>query len=108
MPAETIAQASAPFGAPDEDDYQAFCQRLSGSERGRTFPAEYAQRNRNADTEQLLTAIEQRQSVMVAQPTPHRNDLVKRQLRELLDEIGNAQCELDELLLATKSRRLPN
>jgi division protein CdvB (Snf7/Vps24/ESCRT-III family) len=56
----------------------------------------------------LLTAIEQMQSVMVAQPTPHRNDLVKRQLRELLDEIGNAQCELDELLLATKSRRLPN
>jgi hypothetical protein len=105
MPAETIAQASAPSGAPDEDDYQAFCQ---GSERGRTFPAEYARRNRNADTEQLLTAIEQLQSVMVAQPTPHRNGLVKRQLRELLDEIGNAQCELDELLLATKSRRLPN
>jgi len=24
MPAETIAQASAPSGAPDEDDYQAF------------------------------------------------------------------------------------
>jgi hypothetical protein len=45
---------------------------------------------------------------MVAQPTPHRNGQVKRQLRELLDEIGNAQCELDELLLATKSRRLPN
>ena len=43
MPAETIAQASAPSGAPDEDD----------------FPAEYARRNRNADTEQLLTAIEQ-------------------------------------------------
>jgi hypothetical protein len=108
MPAESIAQASAPSGAPDEDDYQAFCQTLSGSERGRAFPAEYARRNRNADTEQLLTAIEQLQSVMVAQPTPHRNDLVKRQLRELLDEIGNAQCELDELLLATKSRRLPN
>jgi hypothetical protein len=108
MPAESIAQASAPSGAPDEDDYQAFCQTLSGSERGRALPAEYARGNRNADTEQLLTAIEQLQSVMVAQPTPHRNDLVKRQLRELLDEIGNAQFELDELLLATKSRRLSN
>jgi hypothetical protein len=38
MPAESIAQASAPSGAPDEDDYQAFCQTLSGSERGRAFP----------------------------------------------------------------------
>ena len=39
MLAETIAQASAPS---DEDDYQAFCQTLSESERGRAFLAEYA------------------------------------------------------------------
>jgi hypothetical protein len=106
MPAETIAQASAPSGAPDEDDYQAFCQTLSASERGRAFLAEYARRNRNADTEQLLAAIEQLQSAMVAQPTPYKADTVKRQLRELLDEIGSAQCELDELLLATKTEAL--
>jgi len=106
MPAETIAQASAPSSAPDEDDYQAFCQTLSASERGRAFLAEYARRNRNADTEQLLAAIEQLQSVMVAQPTPYKADMVKRQLRELLDEIGSAQCELDELLLATKTEAL--
>jgi len=106
MPVETTAQASAPSGTPDEDDYQAFCQTLSASERGRSFLAEYARRNRNADTEQLLAAIEQLQSVMVAQPAPQRADLVKRQLRELLDEIGTAQCELDELLLATKTDAL--
>src|SRR5262249_46209813 len=64
-------------------------------ERGRAFLAEYARRNRNADTGQLLAAIDQLQSIMVAQPTPHRTDPVKRQLRELLDEIGSAQCELD-------------
>lgn len=108
MPVETTAQASALSGTPDEDDYQAFCQTLSASERGRAFLAEYARRNRNADTEQLLAAIEQLQSVMVAQPAPQRTDLVKRQLRELLDEIGTAQCELDELLLATKTEALAN
>ena len=43
---------------------------------------------------------------MVAQPTPHETDLVKRQLRELLDDIGSAQCKLDELLLATKTEAL--
>jgi len=108
MPVETTAQASALSGTPDEDDYQAFCQTLSASERGRAFLAEYARRNRIADTEQLLAAIEQLQSVMVAQPAPQRTDLVKRQLRELLDEIGTAQCELDELLLATKTEALAN
>jgi len=108
MPVETTAQASALSGTPDEDDYQTFCQTLSASERGRAFLAEYARRNRNADTEQLLAAIEQLQSVMVAQPAPQRTDLVKRQLRELLDEIGTAQCELDELLLATKTEALAN
>ena len=50
MPAETIARPSALSGTPDEDDYQAFCQTLSASERGRAFLAEYARRNRGADT----------------------------------------------------------
>ena len=106
MPAETIARPSALSGAPDEDDYQAFCQALSASERGRAFLAEYARRNRGADTEQLQLAIEQLQSVMVAQSPPQRTELVKRQLRELLDEIGTAQCEVDALLLATKTEAL--
>lgn len=106
MPAETIARPSALSGAPDEDDYQAFCQALSASERGRALLAEYARRNRGADTEQLQLAIEQLQSVMVAQSPPQRTELVKRQLRELLDEIGTAQCEVDALLLATKTEAL--
>ena len=106
MPAETIARPSALSGAPDEDDYQAFCQALSASERGRAFLAEYARRNRGADTQQLQLAIEQLQSVIVAQSPPQRTELVKRQLRELLDEIGTAQCEVDALLLATKTEAL--
>ena len=56
--------------------------------------------------EQLQLAIEQLQSVMVAQSPPQRTELVKRQLRELLDEIGTAQCEVDALLLATKTEAL--
>jgi hypothetical protein len=63
MPAETIARASALSGAPDENDYQAFCQTLSASERGRACLAEYVRRNQNADTEQLQLAIGQLQSV---------------------------------------------
>jgi hypothetical protein len=72
MPGETIARSGPLSGAPDEDDYQAFCQALSTSERGRAFLAEHARRNKNVDTEQLLAAIEQLQSVMVAQSSRRR------------------------------------
>lgn len=105
MPGETIARSGPLSGAPDEDDYQAFCQALSTSERGRAFLAEHA-RNKNVDTEQLLAAIEQLQSVMVAQSTPQATDPIRRRLRDLLDEIGTAQCDLEALLLATKTEAL--
>ena len=56
MPNEPLALAIKPPAAPSEDDYQAFCAALSESARGRAFLAEYARRNRNADTEVLLAA----------------------------------------------------
>ena len=59
MPTETTVRAQQLHpGAPDEADYHAFCTALSESARGRAFLAEYARRNRNADTRPLLTAIE--------------------------------------------------
>jgi hypothetical protein len=106
MPGETIARSGPLSGAPDEDDYQAFCQALSTSERGRAFLAEHARRNKNVDTEQLLAAIEQLQSVMVAQSTPQATDPIRRRRRDRLDEIGTAQCDLEALLLATKTEAL--
>jgi hypothetical protein len=106
MPGETIARSGPLSGAPDEDDYQAFCQALSTSERGRAFLAGHARRNKNVDTEQLLAAIEQLQSVVVAQSTPQATDPIRRRLRDLLDEIGTAQCDLEALLLATKTEAL--
>ncbi len=51
MPTDTTARAQQlQPGAPDEADYHAFCTALSESARGRAFLAEYARRNRNADT----------------------------------------------------------
>ena len=105
MPAKTIARAGALSDTPDED-YQAVCQALSAGERGRAFLAEYARRNRNADTEQLRAAIGQLQSLVALQGTPQTTEPVKRQLRALLDEITTAQCELEARLLATKAAKL--
>jgi len=57
MPNETLALAIKPPAAPNEDDFLTLCAALSESGRGRAFLAEYARRNRHADTEALLTAI---------------------------------------------------
>jgi len=106
MPTETTAQVEQSPNAPDEGDYQAFCEALSASARGRAFLAEYARRNRNADTEQLLAAIGRLQSLVATPATPETLETIKQELRALHDEIVMAQCELDASILATKAAKL--
>jgi hypothetical protein len=105
MPTETTARADQPPDAPDERDYQAFCEALSASARGRAFLAEYTRRNRNADTEQLLAAMERLQSLVAINATPP-SEAVKRELRALLDEIDAAQREFEASVLAIKAGKL--
>jgi len=105
MPTETTARAGQQSDAPDECDYQAFCEALSASARGRAFLAEYTRRNRNADTEQLLAAIERLQSLVTGNATPP-SEAVKQELRALLDEIDAAQREFEASVLAIKAGKL--
>ena len=106
MPTETTAQVEQLPNAPDEGDYQAFCDALSASARGRAFLAAYARRNRNADTEQLLAAIGRLQSLVATPATPQTSETIKQELRALHDDIVMAQCELDARILATKAAKL--
>ena len=106
MPTETTAQVGQLPNAPDERDYHAFCDALSASARGRAFLAEYARRNRNADTEQLLAAIGRLQSLVATPATPQTSETIKQELRALHDDIVMAQCELDARILATKTAKL--
>ena len=57
MANEPLALAIRPPDAPNEDEFLTLCAALSASARGRAFLAEYARRNRHADTEALLVAI---------------------------------------------------
>ena len=106
MPTETTARANLPSDSPDERDYQAFCDALATTARGRAFLAEYTRRNRNADTEQLLAAIGRLQSLTTTPAQPQTSEAVKQELRALLDEIVTAQCELEARILATKAAKL--
>src|SRR5262245_29122134 len=106
MPSETAARAGPLSDTPNERDYQAFCEALSANARGRAFLAEYARRNRNSDTEHLLTAVDRLQSFISANPVTQTAGAVKYELRALLDEISTAQSELEASVLAIKSTKL--
>src|SRR5262245_20900122 len=106
MPTETAARTDPVSSATDDRAYQAFCEAISSSTRGRAFLAEYARRNRHADTEQLLAAIDRLQSLVTAPAPPQTSEAIKQDLRALLDEIVTAQCELDARILATRAAKL--
>src|SRR5262249_19424168 len=106
MPSETAARAGPLSDTPNQRDYQAFCDALSASARGRALLAEYARRARNADIDQLLTATDKLQSLMSANPETQAFAAVKQQLRALLDEIGAAQSEIEASVLAIKATKL--
>src|SRR5262245_47086882 len=106
MPTETAARTDPVSSATDDRAYQAFCEAISSSTRGRAFLAEYARRNRHADTEQLLAAIDRLQSLVTAPAPPQTLEAIKYDLRALLDEIVTAQCELDARILATRAAKL--
>src|SRR5215467_11357668 len=106
MPTETAARTEPVSSAMDERAYLAFCEAISSSTRGRAFLAEYARRNRSADTEQLLAAIERLQSLVTSPAPPQTSEAIKQDLRALLDEIVSAQSELEARILATKVAKL--
>ena len=107
MPTEITARAGVQQpDASNEGDYEAFCEALSASARGRAFLAEYARRNRNADTEQLLAVIENLQATLAISTSPNAGGPIKAQLRGLLDEIGAAQREIEASVVAMRASRL--
>lgn len=107
MPTETAARAQPPQpGAPEETDYHAFYAALSASERGRAFLAEYARRNRHADTKPLLSALERLQISLTADMAMPAEVRVKQKLRALLDDIAAIQNDIEASVMAIRTARL--
>ena len=106
MPTETAARTEPVSSAMDERAYQAFCEAISSSTRGRALLAEYARHNRHADTEQLLAAIERLQPLVAAPAPPQTSEAINQDLRALLDEIVTEQREIDAHILAARAAKL--
>ena len=104
MPNETLALAIKPSAAPNEDDFLTLCAALSESGRGRAFLAEYARRNRNADTEVLLAAIGRIEARLRADASAVQR--LRDDLRMLLIAIRLARPEIDATDPATQPAKL--
>ena len=107
-----------------EADFAAIESAVMETQRGRWFLAEYARRNRNADTDQVLGAIEKLDS-SIRSATPEKlavvddmvaslidmGDAIQRTKREVFalsgdgddDHIGDASMELDAVVGATEN-----
>ena len=103
MAAELSALASPP-DAPSESDYRSFCMALEASARGRAFLAEYARRNRNADTEMLLVALDRLETLVRADGSALNR--LRDDLRLLLIAIRLARPDIDAATPLTKAAKL--
>jgi hypothetical protein len=100
---ETPVPASPP-AATGANDYQSFCAALSESARGRAFLAEYGRRNRNADTEMVLAALDRLAALMRADGTALER--LRDELRVLLIAIRLARPDIEAARPLTKAAKL--
>jgi len=73
MAMDANARLPVPVAPAGADDYETLMAALSASARGRAFLAEFARRNRQADTEAILAALrklEQRLTAQELAPAP--------------------------------------
>lgn len=95
MPAEQVA----------EDDYQSFCEALGSTARGRAFLEEFARRNRQADTEVVLAALDRLEATARAQASPEA-DRIRQDLKALLDTLRSARPQTENTPTAIKAATL--
>lgn len=106
MANELHALASPPPESSDEHYFQSFHAALASSARGHAFLAEYARRNRHADTEVLLAALDRLETLVRADGAALAQ--LRDQLRMLLIAIRLARPDIDAASPLTKAAKLAN
>jgi hypothetical protein len=77
QPPVQSGQAGVP---PNEAEYNAVYTAVTATERGRWFLAEYANRNRSADTERVIAAIARIETAIATGTVPQLSTIVSRDL----------------------------
>jgi hypothetical protein len=105
MPSEPTVLAPELLDETGEHDYEALHAALCSNARGRAFLAEYARRNRNADTGVVLGALSRLESLVHTRAPPQPN-AVRNELRGLLDTIRTARVPVAASVMPEKAARL--
>jgi hypothetical protein len=85
-----------PPALPADADYDALCEALMASSRGRWFLEEYAKRNRNADTGLVLDAIARVEAVVRSEQTHQASQGVRIELLEMARTIAQTRADVAE------------
>jgi chemotaxis protein CheZ len=87
--------ANLPVPAPiSEADYEAIEAAVMETARGRWFLAEYARRNRNADTTMLLKALDRIEAVIRGEQSVESVDRIRFDLVEMSKAIARTKTEI--------------
>lgn len=78
----------------DDAAYEQIAAAVMETERGRWFLAEYAKRNRQADTETLLQAIDRLSRLLNTRPVLISSDALHRQILDMARAILRAEKEI--------------
>jgi len=92
----SLAIATIPAGLPADADYDALCQALMASARGRWFLEEYAKRNRNADTGVVLDAIARVEAVVRGEQANRATQGMRIELLEMAKTIAQTRADVAE------------
>src|SRR2546427_8738701 len=97
-----LSPISARAALPSEADYDAIREAFMETARGRWFLAEYAKRNRNADTRLVLDAVARLEESMAAQrqaaAAEVEDDRLEQALAAVRDAVEAAQASAMEAL----------
>src|SRR5690242_21185268 len=92
----SLAISPMPPALPAHADYDALCEALMASSRGRWFLEEYAKRNRNADTGLVLDAIARVEAVVRNEQAHQASQGVRIELLEMARTIAQTRARSEE------------
>src|SRR3954452_23852242 len=88
-----MANLPVPVGV-SEADYDSIAAAVMETARGRWFLAEYARRNRHAETEPLLAALARIEGAIGEQHSTLSSDRLRLDLVEMAEAIARTKAEI--------------
>ncbi len=92
MPTEPLALSTVRSAPLEEADYDAICDAMTATARGRWFLEEFSRRNRNCDTTEVLAAIARMEAAAVDNRAKQATQEVRIELLEMARTIAQARA----------------